>query len=102
MNRAELVEAIAKQTGHTKADTDRLLTAFTTVVEKNIKKNDGVSSFRFSVLSQFLARKGRNPQTGEEIKIQLVQFLYSALVQHKALFTKNNSLTTHCKMGRLF
>ena len=71
MNRAELVEAIAKQTGHTKADTDRLLTAFTTVVEKNIKKNDGVRLLGFGTftVSKRKARKGRNPQTGEEIKI---------------------------------
>ena len=71
MNRAELVEAIAKQTGHTKADTDRLLTAFTTTVEKNIKKNDGVRLLGFGTftVSKRKARKGRNPQTGEEIKI---------------------------------
>lgn len=71
MNRAELVEAIAKQTGHTKADTDRLLTAFTGTVEKNIKKNDGVRLLGFGTFtaSKRKARKGRNPQTGEEIKI---------------------------------
>ena len=71
MNRAELVEAIAKQTGHTKADTDRLLTAFTTAVEKNIKKNDGVRLLGFGTftVSKRKPRKGRNPQTGEEIKI---------------------------------
>ena len=71
MNRAELVEAIAKQTGHTKADTDRLLTAFTTAVEKNIKKNDGVRLLGFGTftVSKRKARKGRNPQTGATIQI---------------------------------
>ena len=71
MNRADLVEAIAKQTGATKADTDRMLTAFTTVVEKNIKKKDGVRLVGFGTFktSKRKARVGRNPQTGEELKI---------------------------------
>ena len=71
MNRSELVEAIATQTGATKADTDRMLAAFMGVVEKNIKKNDGVRLVGFGTftVSKRKARVGRNPQTGEEIKI---------------------------------
>ena len=38
MNRAELIEALAKQTGHTKADSDRWLSAFITTVEKHQEK----------------------------------------------------------------
>ena len=72
MNRADLVEAIAKQTGATKADTDRMLSAFTTVVEKNIKKKDGVRLVGFGTFktSKRKARVGRNPQTGEAIQIK--------------------------------
>ena len=71
MNRSELVEAIAGQTGATKADTDRMLTAFTEIVEKNIKKKDGIRLVGFGTftVSKRKARSGRNPQTGEEIKI---------------------------------
>ncbi len=71
MNRAELVEAIANQTEATKTDTDALLSVFTTIVEKNIKKKDGVRLVGFGSfgVSKRKARVGRNPQTGEEIKI---------------------------------
>lgn len=71
MNRSELIDAIAKQTGSTKVDTDRLLTAFIDTVEKNIKKDDGVRLVGFGTfsVSKRKSRVGRNPQTGEEIKI---------------------------------
>jgi DNA-binding protein HU-beta len=71
MNRAELVEAIAKQTGHSKADSERFLSAFIDNVEKNIKKKEGVKLVGFGTfaVAKRKARVGRNPQTGEEVKI---------------------------------
>lgn len=71
MNKAELVEAMAKITQHTKADTERTLDAFIECVNKNIKKKDGVKLVGFGTFtaSNRKARVGRNPQTGEEIQI---------------------------------
>lgn len=71
MNKADLVEAIAKATSSTKADTERMLDAFTDVITKNIKKKEGVKLVGFGTfaVSNRKARVGRNPQTGEEIKI---------------------------------
>ena len=71
MNKAELVEAMAKVTGSTKTDTERTLDAFIEVVSKNIKKKEGVKLVGFGSfsVSDRKARVGRNPQTGEEIKI---------------------------------
>jgi DNA-binding protein HU-beta len=71
MNKAELVEAIAKVTQLTKADTERTLDAFIDVVSKNVKKKDGVKLVGFGTfaVSNRKARVGRNPQTGEEIQI---------------------------------
>ncbi len=71
MNKAELVEAMAKITGATKADTEKSLDAFIDVVSKNIKKKDGVKLVGFGTFSVSArkARMGRNPQTGEEIQI---------------------------------
>jgi DNA-binding protein HU-beta len=71
MNRSELIDAIAKQTGATKADTDRFLNAFTSIVEKNIKRKEGVKLVGFGTfsVSKRKARLGRNPQSGEEIQI---------------------------------
>jgi DNA-binding protein HU-beta len=71
MNRGELVEALAKETENTKADADRWLSAFIDVVSKNIKKKEGIRLVGFGTFatSKRKARTGRNPQTGEEIKI---------------------------------
>ncbi len=71
MNKAELVEAISKVTEQTKADTERVLDAFLDVVTKNIKKKEGIKLVGFGTfaVSNRKARVGRNPQTGEEIKI---------------------------------
>ena len=72
MNKAELVEAIAKVTQLTKADTERTIDAFIDTVSKNIKKKDGgvkLVGFGTFAVSNRKARVGRNPQTGEEIQI---------------------------------
>ena len=72
MNKAELVEAIAKVTQQTKADTERTIDALIDVVSKNIKKKDGVKLVGFGTfaVSNRKARVGRNPQTGEPVKIK--------------------------------
>ena len=71
MNKADLVEAISKSTNTTKADTERMLDALVDAVVKNIKKKEGVKLVGFGTfaVSNRKARVGRNPQTGEEIKI---------------------------------
>lgn len=71
MNKSELVEAIAKLTSQTKADTERSLDAFIDVISKNIKKKEGIKLVGFGTfgVSNRKARIGRNPQTGEEIQI---------------------------------
>jgi len=71
MNKSELVEAIAKLTSQTKADTERSLDAFIDVIGKNIRKKEGVKLVGFGTfsVSNRKARIGRNPQTGEEIQI---------------------------------
>lgn len=90
MNRSELVEAIAKNTGATKADTDRMLNAFIETVEKNIRKDDGVRLVGFGTftVSKRKARVGRNPQTGEEIKIP---------ARTVPVFRAGNGLKDSCK-----
>ena len=71
MNRAELIEALATEMNTTKASCEQFLNAFVGTVEKNIKKNDGVKLVGFGTFttSKRKARIGRNPQTGEQIKI---------------------------------
>lgn len=71
MNRAELIEALSKTTGHTKADSERWLAAFVETVSKNMKKKEGIKLVGFGTfaVAKRKARTGRNPQTGEAIKI---------------------------------
>ncbi len=71
MTKAELVEAVSKKTGLTKAASGRAVSAFTDTVAKSLKKGDTVSLVGFGTFSvtRRKARMGRNPQTGKAIKI---------------------------------
>ncbi len=71
MKKAELVEAIAKQTGLTKADATRALEATFEVITKALKKGERVPVAGFGTfnVSKRKAREGRNPQTGASVKI---------------------------------
>jgi DNA-binding protein HU-beta len=72
MNKSELVDAIAKDSGLSQADARRAVESFVTTVEKTLKKGDevAITGFgKFSV-SKRAARTGRNPATGETIKIK--------------------------------
>ncbi len=71
MNKAELVEAMASEAKITKADAKKALDAFIVATSKSLKKGDRVALVGFGSFSVVKreARKGRNPQTGKEIKI---------------------------------
>ncbi|MBP7764720.1 MAG: HU family DNA-binding protein [Deltaproteobacteria bacterium] len=70
MNRAELIEEVAKVTS-TKKEADAAITAALAAITKALKKGDTVTLVGFGTfsVSKRKARKGRNPQTGEAIKI---------------------------------
>ncbi|MBQ9333930.1 MAG: HU family DNA-binding protein [Lachnospiraceae bacterium] len=72
MNKTELVDAIAKQAGLSKKDSEAAVKAFTDVVSKALKKGDKVQLVGFGTfeVSKRAARTGRNPQTGAEMKIK--------------------------------
>lgn len=71
MTKSELVANIAKDTGLTKADTDRVVRSFIENVTKALKKGDDVALVGFGTFSvrKRKARMGKNPQTGEALKI---------------------------------
>ena len=73
MNKTELVAAVAAQTGLTKKDTEATISAFTEVIEKELKKKDGkvqLIGFGTFEVKERKARQGRNPQKpGEVVKI---------------------------------
>ncbi len=72
MNKAELVEAMASDSGLSKADAKKALDAFINTTTKALKKEDRVALVGFGSfsVSERAARKGRNPQTGKEINIK--------------------------------
>ncbi len=71
MNKAQLIEKVAQETEMTKADTERLLDACLDTIRKSVKKGDDVKLVGFGTFTKAKrkARTGRNPQTGESIKI---------------------------------
>ena len=71
MNKTELVAAMAEQTNLSKKDAEAALKAFIDVVSEELKKGEKVQLVGFGTfeVSERAAREGRNPQTGETMKI---------------------------------
>ncbi|MDR0979061.1 MAG: HU family DNA-binding protein, partial [Lachnospiraceae bacterium] len=71
MNKGELIAAIAAKTGATKKATEESVNAFVDVVTSELKKDGKIQLVGFGSFEvrKRAARKGRNPQTKEEIKI---------------------------------
>lgn len=72
MNKQELIDAMAKADKLSKADNERVLSAFVDAVTKELKKGGKVQLVGFGTfeVGKRAARTGRNPQTGAEIKIK--------------------------------
>ena len=71
MTKQEFVEAIAEEAGLTKADAARAVDAYAKAVTKALKAGKKVSLVGFGTYatSKRAAREGRNPRTGETVKI---------------------------------
>lgn len=70
--KAEMIDAVADAAGVSKADAERTLGAFFDHVTSQTKKGEKVTWPGFGNFSttQRAAREGRNPQTGEPVKIK--------------------------------
>ena len=71
MNKSELISAMANETGATKKEAEASVNAFIEVVKNALVEGDKVQLVGFGSFEvrKRAARKGRNPQTKEEIKI---------------------------------
>ena len=71
MNKSELVNAMAAKTGATKKAAEESLNAILEVVKESLVKGEKVQLVGFGSFETKTraARKGKNPQTGAEIKI---------------------------------
>ena len=71
MKKSELIEAIAEKAGLTKVEAGKALDATFEVIANELEKGEKVPDAGFGTfkLSSRAAREGRNPKTGETIKI---------------------------------
>lgn len=71
MNKGELIDAVAKMTQHSKAQTEEMFDAFMAVVQNALTSGNNVQMIGFGTFAveERAARVGRNPANGEELKI---------------------------------
>lgn len=71
MNKKELVTAIAENTGVSKKDVEKVLEGFIGTVVEEVKKDGKVQLVGFGTFEAAVRgeREGRNPRTGETVKI---------------------------------
>lgn len=71
LNKAQLIETMAGKEGLTKAAAGRVLDDLMGTIAGTLAKGDDVTLIGFGrfVVKETAARKGRNPQTGAEVKI---------------------------------
>ena len=71
MKKSEMMEALATKTGLTKTECEKVFNATFDLFKDELDKGEKVSVVGFGVfkISERAAREGRNPQTGEKIKI---------------------------------
>jgi DNA-binding protein HU-beta len=72
MNKGDLIEVIAKETGINKTKANDAIDAFTNAIVSTLKKGERVTLVGFGTfsVSEHAARNGRNPQTGAIVKIK--------------------------------
>ena len=72
MNKSELIDAVAKKAGLKKKDAEAAVNAVFGAVEAELAKMGKVQLMGFGTfyVKERAARKGRNPATGEAIKIK--------------------------------
>jgi DNA-binding protein HU-beta len=72
MNKGDLIDTMASDAGISKVQATEALNSALTAIRKTLKKGDKVTLVGFGTFSitKRAARMGRNPQTGESIKIK--------------------------------
>lgn len=91
MNKAELIEAIVKETDLSKAAAGRALNVMLETIVKTVAKKQNVQLIGFGTFkaTKRAARTGKNPRTGEKLKIAAATFpKFSAGAGFKAAVNK--------------
>lgn len=71
MNKIELIEKVVEKTGYTKKEVDATISATVEAIQNSLKNGEKVAIAGFGTfdISSRKEREGRNPATGETIKI---------------------------------
>ena len=71
MTKNQLIEKVARDTGHTVKTSKEVINAFIEEVESGIKKGDSIGLIGFGVFDTIKrkARTAQNPKTGEKVKV---------------------------------
>lgn len=71
MNKAELIKSMSEKTNLTKKELEKFIKAFLNTITETLAKGEKVQLVGFGTfeIRKRAAKKGRNPQTGKEIKI---------------------------------
>jgi DNA-binding protein HU-beta len=70
MNKGDLIVAVAKELGGSKAQAEKAVNCVLDNIKKNVKKGVNIIGFGSFSVGNRKARTGRNPQTGATIKIK--------------------------------
>ncbi|HCL69601.1 MAG TPA: DNA-binding protein, partial [Actinobacteria bacterium] len=72
MNKADLIDNVAERLGHSKKDVTDIVDAFLLETKKAVAKGEKVAVAGFGVFESTArkARMGRNPRTGDAVKIK--------------------------------
>lgn len=71
MNKIELILKIARENGVSKVEAEKMIESITDIITNSLKKGEKVvwTGFGAFLISRRAERNGRNPQTGETIRI---------------------------------
>ena len=71
MNKSQLINAVAEQTNLTKNDVKKAIDVFFDIAEQKLQQGDKlvISGFGVFSVAQVSERVGRNPRTGEQVRI---------------------------------
>ena len=103
MNKADLIDIVAERLGHSKKDVTDIVDAFVLETKKAVAKGEKVAISGFGVFEAAArkARLGRNPRTGETVKIKATKLpKFRAGAEFKGIVAGSKKITEPSKPAK--
>ena len=103
MNKADLIDSVAERLGHSKKDVTDIVDAFILETKKAVAKGEKVAISGFGVFEAAArkARLGRNPRTGETVKIKATKLpKFRAGAEFKGIVAGSKKITEPSKPAK--